>query len=73
MRLYCLERELRVPRPLDDVFSFFSRPENLQTITPPWLNFRMVEGPPILAAEALIRYSMRWHWMPVQWISEIKV
>ena len=73
MRLYCLERELWVPRPLDDVFSFFSRPENLQTITPPKLNFRMVESPPILAAEALIRYSMRWQWMPVQWTSQIKV
>ena len=73
MLLYCLEREQWLARPIDEVFSFFSRPENLQTITPPWLDFRMVESPQALAAGSLIRYRLRWHWVPVQWTSEVIV
>jgi len=73
MRLYCLEREQWLPRPIDAVFSFFSRPENLQAITPAWLDFRMVETPEALERGALIRYRLRWHWMPVRWTTEITV
>lgn len=73
MRLYCLEREQWLTRPIEEVFSFFSRPENLQTITPPWLDFRVVESPPALAVGSLIRYRLRVHGMPIQWTSEIIV
>lgn len=59
-RTHVLEREQCVPRPIDEVFAFFSRPENLQVITPPWLDFRMVETPKMLQAGALIRYRLRW-------------
>jgi len=34
MHTYILEREQWLPKSLDDVFAFFSRPENLQIITP---------------------------------------
>jgi ligand-binding SRPBCC domain-containing protein len=34
MHTYRLEREQWLPRPVDEVFAFFSRPENLQVITP---------------------------------------
>ncbi len=71
MRLYCLEREQWLPRPIDEVFSFFSRPENLQAITPPWLDFRMVETPDNLQSGALIRYRLRWRWIPIRWTTEI--
>lgn len=73
MRLYCLQREQWLPRPIDEVFSFFSRPENLQTITPPWLDFRMVESPQALAGGSLIRYRLCWHSMPIHGASEITV
>jgi len=73
MRLYCLEREQWLPRPIEEVFSFFSRPENLQTITPLWLYFRVIESPPELVAGSLIRYRLRVHWIPVHWTSEITV
>jgi hypothetical protein len=53
---YVLEREQWLPRPMDEVFSFFSRPENLPVITPPWLDLRMVEAPQALLAGSLIRY-----------------
>jgi ligand-binding SRPBCC domain-containing protein len=68
---YCLEREQWLPRPLHEVFAFFSRPENLQVITPPWLDFRMVEVPEALAAGSLIRYRLRWHALPIRWTTEI--
>ena len=69
--IYRLEREQWLPRPVDEVFSFFSRPENLQVITPPWLDFRMVEAPQALSAGSLIRYRLRWRWVPIRWTTEI--
>jgi ligand-binding SRPBCC domain-containing protein len=71
MHTYRLEREQWLPQPVDVVFSFFSRPENLQAITPPWLDFRMVETPELLAAGSLIRYRLRWRWLPIRWTTEI--
>ena len=71
MRTYSLNREQWVPRPLGEVFSFFSRPENLQAITPPWLDFGMVETPKALVPGAVIRYRLKWHSLPIRWTSEI--
>lgn len=71
MKTYLLEREQWLPRPIDEVFAFFSRPENLQAITPGWLDFRMVEAPQNLAAGSLIRYRLRWHFLPIGWTTEI--
>jgi ligand-binding SRPBCC domain-containing protein len=73
MRLYCLEREQWLLRPIEEVFSFFSRPENLQTITPPWLDFRMVESPEALEKGSLIRYRLRWRGVPIRWTTEMVV
>ncbi len=72
MRTYVLEREQQLPRPVSEIFQFFSRPENLQEITPPWLDFRMVETPKTLAAGSLIRYRLRWRWIPIRWTTEIR-
>jgi ligand-binding SRPBCC domain-containing protein len=54
MHTYRLECEQWPPKPVDEVYSFFSRPENLQILTPPWLDFRMVEAPEALAVGSLI-------------------
>jgi len=71
MGTYFLEREQSLPRPIDEVFAFFSRPENLQVITPPWLDFRMVKAPNELTAGSLIKYQLRWRWVPIRWTTEI--
>jgi ligand-binding SRPBCC domain-containing protein len=71
MRRYHLEREQWLPKPIDEVFLFFSRPENLQVLTPQWLDFRMVEAPQALAAGSLIHYRLRWHGLPIRWTTEI--
>jgi len=71
MHRYILEREQWLARPLEEVFAFFSRPENLQQITPAWLHFGMVEAPTELRAGALIRYRLRVHGIPIRWTTEI--
>jgi ligand-binding SRPBCC domain-containing protein len=71
MKTYLLEREQWLPRPIDEIFAFFSRPENLQQITPAWLDFGMVETPKELKAGTLIRYRLRWHGLPMKWTTEI--
>ena len=69
--VYALQTEQFLPVPIDSVFEFFSRPENLQSITPPWLDFRIVESPRDVQVGSLIRYSLRWRLIPVHWLTEI--
>ncbi len=71
MQKFLLEREQWIPRPVGEVFSFFSRPENLQVITPRWLDFSIIEKPIVLEKGSLIRYRLRWHGLPLSWTSEI--
>lgn len=73
MRVHTLEREQFIPRPIDEVFRFFSRAENLEEITPPFLNFRILSvDPPELQKGTLIRYRLAWHGIiPLRWTTEI--
>ena len=72
-RFHTLRREQWVPRPIEEVFAFFSDAGNLETITPPWLGFRIVTpGPVRIAAGARIRYRLSWHGMPLSWLTEIR-
>jgi ligand-binding SRPBCC domain-containing protein len=71
MKTYLLERGQWLPQPIDEIFAFFSRPENLQEITPDWLDFHIIEAPKDLAAGSLIRYRLRWHFFPLRWTTEI--
>jgi ligand-binding SRPBCC domain-containing protein len=74
MRTHALELEQRIPRPVAEVFAFFSQARNLERITPPWLRFSLVgEGPAELSEGSLIDYRLRVHGMPVRWTSLIEV
>ena len=73
MTVYKLNRELWVPRPLPDVFEFFSRAENLQRITPPWMMFRILTPGPIEMREgATIAYALRVRGIPLRWLTQIE-
>jgi len=73
MRLYTLHRELWVPHPLSTVFDFFSRVENLEQITPPWMHFRILTPPPIVMKPgATIAYSLRVRAIPLRWLTQIE-
>ena len=66
-----LERTQVIARPVDEVFAFFSGPENLQAITPAWLRFRIVEAPRRLERGSLLHYRLRLLGVPVWWRTEI--
>lgn len=71
-RIYSLEREQWIPQPLDEVFAFFGDAENLERITPSWLNFNIVSPRPIaIAAGTHIVYRLKWHGVPMKWVTEI--
>lgn len=67
-----VEAELWLPRPLEEVFSFFSNAANLEHITPPWLKFRILSPTPIaMRVGTLIDYRLTVHRIPLRWRSEI--
>ena len=69
---FVFHAEQDVPRPLDEVFEFFSRAENLQELTPAWLHFRILDVKPSPVRKGtLIRYALRWRVFPIRWTTEI--
>ena len=61
---------LRHPR--QDIFDFFSRAENLNVLTPPWLHFSILTPPPIdMGVGTVITYRIRLRGIPVRWVSQI--
>jgi ligand-binding SRPBCC domain-containing protein len=70
---YELRREQSIPRPIAEVFQFFADAKNLEAITPPWLAFHILSPEPILMASGtLIEYRLRWHGLPVHWVTQIR-
>jgi ligand-binding SRPBCC domain-containing protein len=72
-RIHRLERRQRLERPVDEVFAFFARAENLEQITPSWLRFELREPKPGRVGEGtLIHYRLRLHGLPLRWTSRIE-
>lgn len=69
---YLLTAETTIPALLEKAFDFFSHAENLQRITPPWVNFRFITQPPEeMRKGTRILYSIRLHGLPLRWLTEI--
>ena len=61
-----------LPVSLDTVWDFISDEKNLERITPPWLNFKVLgKSSPEIQKDTLINYSLRLHGIPIKWRSEI--
>lgn len=72
MAIYTLKREQFVRRGLREVFEFFSDARNLEVMTPPWLNFRILTPSPIeISAGTLLDYRLKWHGVPIAWQTKI--
>ncbi len=70
---HILKHEQWVPRPIEDVFAFFSEAGNLEAITPPWLEFRLLSPEPIVMRPGTrIHYRIRLHGLPLRWVTEIR-
>ena len=69
---YTLHREQWVPRPLEEIFAFFSDAANLELLTPDWLKFKITTPAPIAMAPGThIQYRLSWHGVPLRWTTEI--
>jgi ligand-binding SRPBCC domain-containing protein len=67
-----LQRKTLVTRPLGEAFEFFADPRNLESLTPPWLSFRILTPLPVLMRAGLrIDYRIALHGLPLAWQSEI--
>lgn len=72
MRKHIFEREIEFEEPLERVFEFFCRAENLDFLTPTWLKFRFITPLPIEMRKGTeIEYMLRLYGVPVRWKTEI--
>lgn len=72
MKSFRLLREQVIARPIDEVFQFFADAQNLETLTPSWLNFQILTPLPIqMHSGSIIQYSLRLHGVPVHWTTAI--
>ncbi len=70
---YVLRREITLNCPLDRVFDFFSKAENLETLTPPWLRFNIETPRQIQMRQGVrISYRLRLRGIPIFWLTEIE-
>lgn len=62
-----------IDRDISDVFRFFSVPDNLSAITPPFLHFKILSvSTPNIEKDTRIRYQLSLHGIPINWKTLIK-
>lgn len=72
MRPHRFEVETILKKPITDVFDFFSQAKNLDLLTPPELEFKIITPLPIqMKAGIFIDYRLKLHGIPFLWKTEI--
>ena len=72
MKPHTIIRKTIIKRPLQEVFQFFSKAENLNLLTPAELEFKILTPLPIkMTAGALIDYRIKLNGIPFNWKTEI--
>ena len=68
MKIYEIHTTQVINKPIEDVFVFFSKPENLAVITPKKLGFKILTPTPIkMNKGCLIDYLIHLMGIPVHW------
>ncbi|MEM8549528.1 MAG: SRPBCC family protein [Verrucomicrobiota bacterium] len=71
---HSIRTELELPLPIDQVFAFFSKAENLERITPASLGFKILTPLPIeMRQDAIIDYKISLQGIPMRWRTLIPV
>ncbi len=74
MKTFWLRTELWLPQSRDEIFQFFADPQNLDTLTPAWLQFKILSpADTAMGKGTLLDYRLRLHGVPIRWQSEISV
>lgn len=74
MKTFWLRSELWLPQSRDEIFQFFANPHNLDTLTPAWLQFKILSpADTAMGKGTLLDYRLRLHGVPIRWQSEISV
>jgi ligand-binding SRPBCC domain-containing protein len=69
---FTLRREQWIAHPIDEVFAFFADAQNLERITPSWLDFKIISmSTDSIEEGTTIRYRLRLHGIPFYWRTEI--
>jgi len=72
-RTFILERTQLIENNLENVFAFFADAANLEALTPPQLQFKILTPLPIeMKAGALIDYRLKLMGVPFKWRTEIE-
>jgi ligand-binding SRPBCC domain-containing protein len=67
-----ITREILIKHPIDAVFDFFSKAENLNLITPPELSFKIITPLPVeMKNGTIIDYRIKLNGLPFGWKTEI--
>ena len=69
---HVLEQVTDLAAPLEEVFPFFARAQNLGWITPPWMGFAILGTPPEDVREGtIIEYDIKLGPLPLRWRTRI--
>ena len=74
MKIYTIGRTQFLPIDLQEAWSFFSSPKNLNVITPPEMNFKIlsISGGTKMHAGQIIKYKVNiFPLVPTTWVTEI--
>lgn len=70
--MHILTKTTVINKPLSEVFEFFSNAENLNKITPPDMQFKILTPLPIIIKKGtLIDYKIKVNGIPFNWQTEI--
>lgn len=67
------QHETLIRAPLEKVFDFFSNAQNLEVITPPFLQFTILsQSTPKIQQGTIFTYQLKIHGVPIRWKSLIE-